>query len=123
MLFLPLLGLLGTLALWGLLPFLVGVVALMWYFLERSYTDGKVTEVLSLWSDRIELIRSNPRGTDQSWHANPHWAQIALDPKRGPVENYLTLKGNGREVELGAFLSPDERADLNDRLRGALAMV
>jgi uncharacterized membrane protein len=37
------------------------------------------------------------------------------------VPNYLTLKGEGREVELGAFLSEAERIalreDLQDRLR------
>jgi uncharacterized membrane protein len=30
----------------------------------------------------------------------------------GPVENYVTMRGNGRTVEIGAFLSPDERLDL-----------
>jgi len=123
MLMIPLFALLGTLALWGLLPFLLGALGLMWYFLERSYTDGTLTEVLTLWSDRIELIRTNPRGPVQDWHANPHWVHLALRPEGGPVENYLTLKGNGREVELGAFLSPDERVDLHDRLGVALARV
>ncbi|MGB5558202.1 MAG: DUF2244 domain-containing protein [Paracoccaceae bacterium] len=123
MLMIPLFSLLGTVALWGLLPFLLGALGLMWYFLERSYTDGTLTEVLSLWSDRIELVRTNPRGPEQDWHANPHWVRLALRPEGGPVESYLTLKGNGREVELGAFLSPEERVDLHDMLGRALARV
>ncbi len=123
MLMIPLFAVLGTLALWGLLPFLIGTLALMWYFLERSYTDGRLTEELRLWSDRIELTRTNPHGPAQDWHANPHWVQLALAPKHGPVENYLTLKGNNREVELGAFLAPEERADLHERLARALAQV
>jgi hypothetical protein len=32
------------------------------------------------------------------------------------VPNYLTLSGGGREVELGAFLTPVERIELKDRL-------
>lgn len=123
MLLIPLLALLGTLALWGLLPFLMGALALLWYFLERSYKDGTLTEELRLWSDRIELDRTNPRSPAQDWHANPHWVQIDLDRKGGPVENYVTLKGGGREVEIGAFLSPEERLDLYDRLSRALALV
>ncbi len=123
MLMIPLLGLLGTLALWGLLPFLLGALALMWYFLERSYKDAALTEVLSLWNDRIELVRRNPRGPLQDWQANPHWVRLTLRAEGGPVESYLTLKGNGREVELGAFLSPEERVALHDRLRLALARV
>ncbi len=123
MLMIPLLALLGTLALWGLLPFLLGTLALMWYFLERSYADGRLTEELRLWSDRIDLTRTNPRSPEQHWHANPHWVKLHLDQDDGPVENYLTLQGSEREVELGAFLTPQERADLHDRLERVLAKV
>ncbi|MDJ0631203.1 MAG: DUF2244 domain-containing protein [Rhodobacter sp.] len=120
LLLLPLVAVLGSPILWGLLPFLMGVLALTWYFLRRSYADGALHEVLSLWADRIELIRSNPRGPSQSWQANPYWVRIELHEKGGPVENYVTLTGAGRSVEIGAFLSPDERValhrDLSDRL-------
>ena len=36
------------------------------------------------------------------------------------VENYVTLKGGGREVEIGAFLSPEERLVLHDELEAQL---
>jgi len=52
----------------------------------------------------------------QTWRADPHWIAIKLTPKGGPVEHYLTLSGGGREVELGAFLTPDERVKLNEDL-------
>ena len=38
----------------------------------------------------------------------------------GPVANYITLTGNGREVELGAFLSEDERKTLYEELEQLL---
>jgi uncharacterized membrane protein len=38
----------------------------------------------------------------------------------GPVPSYLTLRGAGREVELGAFLTQDERVTLERDLRSAL---
>jgi uncharacterized membrane protein len=40
-----------------------------------------------------------------------------MHPKGGPVPNYVTLSGNGREVEIGAFLSEEERKALYDDLR------
>jgi uncharacterized membrane protein len=39
------------------------------------------------------------------------------------VPQYLTLRGNGREVELGAFLSEDERVSLREELRKALTKI
>ena len=39
----------------------------------------------------------------------------------GRIEKYLTLQGNGREIELGAFLSPWERETLHAELGAALA--
>ncbi len=39
------------------------------------------------------------------------------------MPHYLTLKGEGREVELGAFLTEDERLRLADDLRERLARL
>ena len=118
---LPLIAVLGTPILWGLLPFLAGAVALTWYFINRSYRDAELREDLTLAREHMELVRTNPRGPQQSWQANPYWVRVNLHEKDGPVENYVTLQGAGREVEIGAFLSADERVDLyrdlQDRLR------
>ncbi len=126
LLLIPLFSVLGTPILWGLLPFAMGTLALTWALIRRNYRDGTLREDLSLGPDRIELIRQNPRGPEQSWEANPYWVKVVIHEKGGPVENYVTLAGAGREVEIGAFLSPDERkalySDLTDRLAGVGAM-
>lgn len=117
----PLLPLLGTPALWALLPFLAGAVWLLWAFLRRNYRDAQLTEELWLWADRIEIRRTEPDGRERAWAANPFWVSLSLRPEGGPVEAYLTLAGAGREVELGAFLAPEERQDLHAALAEALA--
>ncbi len=118
----PLLAVLGTVLLWGLLPFVVATIWLIWHFLRRSYADGALCEVLDLTSDHIELTRTNPRGPEQHWQANPYWVRADIHAAGGPVPHYLVLTGAGRTVELGAFLAPEERvalfAELSDRLRG-----
>lgn len=120
---LPLLGLLGSGYLWFMLPFLAAAIALIWYFIERSYKNGRVLEVLTIWSDHMELTRQNPRAAPQHWQANPYWVEVKMHPNSGPVEHYLTLRGDGREVEVGAFLSVAERKILLGEIQSVLARL
>lgn len=118
MLAIPLMPLLGTLALWGVLPFLILTVWALWFFIMRSYRSGELLEELCLWPDHMALVRIEPSGRRQDWEANPYWVQVSEHKK--PVPHYLTLRGGDREVELGAFLSPEERVSLKDELEHEL---
>lgn len=117
---LPLLVLIGSPVLWGLLPFLLLTIAGIWWALDRSYRDGEIIEDLRLTPTQVTLTRHGPRGQRQDWQANPHWTRVTLHPVSGPVPNYLTLQGGPRAVELGAFLTPEERARLLPELQAAL---
>ena len=44
-----------------------------------------------------------------------------MDIHNTRLKNYLTLAGKGKYIELGAFLSPDERIELRDKIQNALA--
>ncbi len=123
LLLLPLVAVLGSAVFWGLLPFLMGVLWLLWFFLEKSYRDAEILEELTLWADRITLVRQGPRGTLREWEANPYWVRPSLHRQGGPVPDYITLKGAEREVELGAFLSEEERPQLFRELQTALDMA
>lgn len=120
MLGLPALVLIGSPVLWGLLPFMLGAIWAIWAALNRSFRDGEIVEVLRLSDDTAHLTRHGPRGRRAEWQANPHWVQVILHPAGGPVPHYLTLRGAGREVELGAFLTEAERVTLERELRRAL---
>ncbi len=117
----PLVGLLGTAVLWGLLPFLMGAVGFLWWALNRSYRDGEILEQLTIDGDTARLVRHTPRKPVQEWEANPYWVTVTLHPNGGPVQDYLTLGGGPREVEIGAFLTAAERLALYGELRAALA--
>lgn len=110
----------GTPVFWGLLPFCALALALLWFGFRRSNRDAGLTEELTLWRDEIRVERREPHGRILRWSAPPYWVRLRLYPD-GKVENYLTLRGGGREIELGAFLSPWERLELKDELERALA--
>jgi uncharacterized membrane protein len=117
---LPLIGILGSPVLWALLPFLLAVIWAVWFALRKNGRDRDIVEDLRLSPTLIRLARHGPRGKRQDWEANPHWVRVTLYETGGPVPNYLTLKGQGREVELGAFLSKEERIALKDELLARL---
>lgn len=120
---LPLVALLGTPVLWGILPFIVAATWGVMHAIERNRQDKRVREELTLSPERIALIRHEPSGRAQCWDANPYWVSVQIYPGERPVEAYLTLRGNGREVEVGAFLSPEERRALHGELGDRLARV
>ena len=120
---LPLFPLLGSPTLWVLLPFLIAAVAAIWFALQRNYKDGEIVEQLHMTPQNLRLTRHGPRGKVQTWEGNPYWVRVQLHAKGGPVPNYLTLKGGPREVEIGAFLSEEERLSLADDLGRHLAQA
>jgi uncharacterized membrane protein len=120
MVLVPLFAVIGSMVLWGLLPFLVLAVGGMYWALDRNYRDAEIIETLTFEPTRLRLTRDGPRGKHQEWEANPHWVRVELYKSSGPVPEYITLKGGPREVELGAFLSEEERVKLADELRRAL---
>lgn len=113
---LPMIAVLGTPVLWGLLPFEVLAIALLWILLQRSYRDGELVEELVISDKKVALTRHQPSHPPRAWEANPYWVRVGLHKTRGPVPNYVTLEGAGREVEIGAFLSEEERLALYDEL-------
>ncbi len=120
LLMVPLFALLGSVLLWGILPFILLAVGGIWYALDRSYHQRRILEVLTLTHDTAHLTRHNPDGGVQEWDCNRYWASPEMHTRGGPVPYYVTLRGAGREVEIGAFLSEDERKALYDDLVTAL---
>tara|TARA_R110002110_G_scaffold135746_1_gene320037 strand:- start:216 stop:731 length:516 start_codon:yes stop_codon:yes gene_type:complete len=117
---LPLLTLLGTAHLWMILGFFAITISALWAALHTSYRRGETLEQLQMTADTIHLTHQTPQGKISHWQANRYWASVHLHPTGGPVENYITLKGGDREVEIGAFLDASERLALYDELQTAL---
>ena len=115
MLTLPLFAVLGSAIAWVLMAFFLAAIAAIWRAITANQRNLSLREELTLTDARVALDHIPPNGSKLTWEANPHWVTINLRHD-GPVKNYLTLCGGGREVELGAFLTPDERKNLYDEL-------
>ena len=118
---LPLTAVLGTPALWPLLGFVALAVGGVWYALHLTYRSGTTHEVLEFDRDRLRLTRRDPGRPDRDWQANSFWVRAHLRP--GPVESYLVLTDGRRELELGAFLTPEERRALSEDIARRIAAL
>ena len=119
----PLLAIGGTPAALGLAPFLLLALGLVWWAIRHNdRARARCGERVRLWADALAIEHCTPRGRMLRWSANPYWVTVEMRDTR-TMEKYLTLSGGGRVIELGAFLSPEERAALAGELRAALAAV
>lgn len=117
----PALPLLGTPVLWGLLPFLLMAVWGMFFALRYNRRMRQIVEELTLGDEDAHLVRTEPSGATRDWQCNRYWTTITKYDTDGPIPHYITLKGKGREVEIGSFLSEEERVSLYDELQRAWA--
>lgn len=119
MILIPVVSLLGSVLLWALLPFMLMAVWGIYHALRSNHRSRLITEVLSLGPEVAQLVRTDPGGETRAWDCNRHWTTITKYESDGPVPHYVTLRGKGREVEIGAFLSEEERVALYDELQRA----
>ena len=119
MLTVPLWGIAGTPVFWGLLPFLALAFWGLWFAIRRNGRNLQLMETLSIWRDEVRVERREPDGRLLRWQAEPLKVRIKVH-QDARIEEYLTLTGGGREIELGAFLAPEERVALAEEIERGL---
>ena len=95
----------------SILPFSIISILLLFFVGNKNFNDARLTEKLKIYSKTITLERKEPNNIVKKWSSNTYWTKVKIY-NNGPVESYLTLTGNGKEVELGSFLTPEERINL-----------
>lgn len=118
----PLLIFLGSLLLWGILIPIVITVAGLWFAIHRNNIDRSICDHIRIWPNLMAVERIDPNGETHHWLANPHWIKMIM--KDTPShENYLTITGGGREIEIGSFLTSAERSELHYKLLTQLRLA
>ena len=119
MLSFPILAVLGSPVAWVLMAFFLIALGGIWQAIKTNQFQRSIHEALTLEPAAVRLAHVPAKGPPLEWEANPHWVTVHLR-EDGPVEKYLTLRGSGREVEIGRFLTPEEREALYGELSVAL---
>ena len=89
--------------------------------LQKNFQQGNTFEEVLISKNKIIVVHKEKNKAQKTWECNPYWTRVNVDFNNPKLKNYLTLTGNGRHIELGAFLSPDERIEIRDKIQNALA--
>lgn len=104
---------------WYVLPFagiemMVLGAALLAF--ERHVGDR---EAITIDDDRVVVERTR-MGRTARHEFSRYWAQVVLTPACGLSHGGLALRSHGRQVEIGEFLTDDQRAAVAAELRRRL---
>jgi uncharacterized membrane protein len=109
-----------SLGAWPIVGFLGLDVALVWWALSASLRDGKRIEKVTVWPDQIELMRVSAAGREELLRFDPHLVKLIVERDFNERTTGLHLRNNGEDVQVGAFLNPDDKASFAKALGTAL---
>lgn len=118
------LGVLGiafmSIGAWPVFGFCGLEFVLLYAAFRINFRDGRACERLRLSDSVLEVSRVDGRGRSGGvWRLQPGWLRVSIDePLRH--DSQLVLSTHGRNVVIGAFLTPEERLDLARALRRAI---
>lgn len=100
---------------WPIFGFLGAEWLLFWFLFSRHYRGDRRAERLRLFPDRLLIEALDAKGRLTTYMLQPYWLQVILD-RADTFGHPLYLRSHGRQLEIGAFLSPQERQDFAAQL-------
>lgn len=110
-------SLLGAWPVLGFFGLELGVLIAMMGLHQRW--SARAMETVQLTAGRLRVVTANGRGGLREAELEPYWTEVTLEEEAGGVAR-LALVQRGRRVELGCFLSAEEKRDLAAALATAL---
>lgn len=105
---------------WPVSGFLGLDVLLLGIAFRSCRRRSRCSELIRLDESGLHIRRIAPDGRSADWRFDPYWVRVEMDepPQR---HSPLTLSASGRHLRIGQFLTVEERVDVAQALRRALA--
>lgn len=108
---------------WPVIGFMGLDVAALYLAFRVNFRSARAYEELRLTPLELLFARVSRRGARREWRFNPSWVRFErLDHEEFGTQR-LSLVSRGRSLEVGAFLGPDQKAELAVRFSRALALA
>lgn len=95
---------------WPIVGFLGLDAVLLWWALSASRKSGDAFEEVTLWPDSLEVRHVTAKGRENMHAFNPFWVRFQVDKDYEHRVTRLALRNREEELEIGAFLNPDDKA-------------
>jgi uncharacterized membrane protein len=105
---------------WPVVGFMGLDVIAIWVALTISMRGGRAREIVTLWPGTLELRKIDARGEEEVLSFLPTAVRFVVDRDYNERVTGLWLRERGRDVALGAFLSPDEKLSFSKAFGTAL---
>lgn len=106
---------------WPVAGFL-GLDALLLYVAFRvSFRSAREYETVDVTPLELVFARIGAGGGRKEWRFNPSWTRLEKQEHEEFGTERVTLVSRGERVEIGAFLGPEQKAELARDLGKALA--
>jgi len=104
---------------WPVFGFFGLDVVLVYVFFRLNYREARAFETLTLTETELVFCKVSPKGKVYSYRFKPYWLHVKIDTL-SQTQSRLTLASHGKTVEIGTFLTADEKVDLAHEVRSAL---
>jgi uncharacterized membrane protein len=108
---------------WPVVGFMGLDVLALYLAFRVNFGAARAYEELRLTSLELLFARVSRRGARREWRFNPSWVRFERVEHEEFGTQRLSLISHGRRLEVGAFLGPDQKAELATRFSRALAQA
>ena len=95
---------------WPVVGFMGLDVAALYWALTHSLRDGRRYEEVTLWADRLDVRQVSAKGEVQTQSFNPFFVRLVIERDIDEHTTAIKLRTRERDLVVGAFLNPDDKA-------------
>jgi uncharacterized membrane protein len=106
---------------WPVVGFMGLDVLALYIAFRVSFRSARAFETLDLTPFELQLVKTTANGRRAEWRFDTYWLRLERETHEEFGTQRVLLVSRGERVEVGAFLGPDQKAELADDLSRALA--
>jgi len=93
---------------WPVIGFLGAEILIVWFAFKVNYRAGQLVEQLEITPERVEITRTDWRGTQTYFCLDSPWIRAELSEEI-EYKPKLYLRAHAKKMEIGAFMPPVEK--------------